>query len=253
MHILHYRTLAFIVLIILSGTASAAELKWSTLGLDPQTPSDDRILNASGSMIDNALASSGPLGNFTFELGSFNTSGGWTPSINNVNEWASRWKLFGRSDQANGEWNPTTQKLLAIETFNSNGTSSDPASTATFSDGEILYLWLYNTKNLITGAEWSLFRDGSGLGSGDPGDDPWVMPLASDEEILDMDPFFADQVIVGAINGINGAGTYTPQTYIPNSMQIQTAIIPIPEPSSACFLMLSAALSLLPRKRRMSH
>ena len=186
-------------------------------------------------------------GEFSFEIGSF--EGGFVPTMENLNDWAANWKVFDRAydptplDADDGDpegWNSTEQFFVGTvgHTLTGGSDSPDADPTDTFPQGEVIYLWVYNTKNREAGTEWALVTDGTNLGDNFS---DWVFPDPTDVGSYDLMLEDADLAIVGGLNGTSGGG----QPYT-----IQTAVIPVPEASSMLLMGVAALTGLMLRRRK---
>lgn len=176
------------------------------------------MYTSTGSLLD---------GSFTFQLGTFTLS----PTISNVDQWETNWKLL-----STGTWDTVDQAFGNSFTFNTDGTVSGLAGSATFTQGEQAYLWVRN------GQEMALLTDFSGSDS----NSRWMLPSMTN---LNAGAFIwelptADTVIFGGVNGLQSG---TAHTFDPGgSFRLQTS--PVPEPGSA-LLLLSTSFMLLRRRR----
>jgi hypothetical protein len=176
---------------------------------------------------------------FTFEAGIF--AGGFVPTSENLNDWAANWQVFARATESDGSWDPAVQSFSKTIDHNPDGTSSDaPVPTDVFTQGEIVYVWVYNTKNREAGTEWALVTDGTNLG--DNGDN-WIIPDPTDpigavSYVWLLDD--ANLAIYGNLDGTFGGG----QGYT-----LQTSLVPVPEPGSVLLLGVAAMSGLLHRRR----
>ncbi|MEN3944161.1 PEP-CTERM sorting domain-containing protein [Prosthecobacter sp. SYSU 5D2] len=185
-------------------------------------------------------ASEQPLdGGFTFEAGIF--AGGFVPTSENLNDWAANWQVFATASESDGSWDPGVQSFSKTIDHNPDGTSSDaPVPTDIFTQGEVVYFWVYNTKNREAGTEWALVADGTNVG--DNGDN-WIIPDPADpigtvSYVWLLDD--ANTAIYGNLDGTFGGG----QGYT-----LQTSLVPVPEPGSVLLLGV-AMLGGLVRRRR---
>lgn len=221
---------------------------WSILVLPMSSPAStivwssdfqDLLFDSNGQELD---------GNFSFEIGSF--ANGFVPTSSNFNDWAANWKVFDRaydptpSDPNDGDpegWEPLLQFYVGTAEHTATGGSASPDADplSVFAQGEVAYLWVYNTKNREVGTEWALVTDGAGLG--DVADD-WAFPDPAEPSSTSYEWQLADadEAIYGGLNGTTGGG----QNYT-----IQTSLVPVPEPGSAVLFGV-AALGVLLRRRR---
>lgn len=200
---------------------------------------NDNLFNSAGDILDET---------YSFEIGTF--TGGFTPTYQNVDQWEANWHVIDRvfAPDSNG-WNPLPipdgQFFVATVDLNPDGTSSssDANPGDTFTMGDTVYLWAYNSKSIVPSSEWALVTDGSPVG--DQADD-WIVPDPSNTggsfvwQLTD-----ANTAIIGGANGVQGPGTYSTT---PGVFSLQTAVVP--EPGSALLLLVAAAAHLTRRTRR---
>lgn len=193
-----------------------------------------------------ADAAGQPLGgDFSFEVGSF--ANGFVPTQANINDWAGNWKVFDLAfdatpdDISDGDpdgWNAQEQFFTRTVHHLAGGGSDSPYANPAdvFPQGEIVYLWVYNTKDRTTETEWALVTDG-GLG-GDTADE-WIYPDPAEPDSVSYVWQLADanEAVIGSVGG-SGA-THT----------LQTSLVPVPEPGSALLACLALAGTLFVRRR----
>jgi hypothetical protein len=220
-----------VCLLLPAQSASAASIAWGS-------SFESTLINSAGTPLD---------ASFSFELGSF---GSFVPTMLNINDWSNHWKVFDRAfeSDANGwGWEEDQRFFVGFATHESNGTSSSAQATpaAVFNEGERMYLWVYNSKDLVETSEWALITDFSANVTG--GAD-WLFPdpSISSSVTFDIQLSDADTAIIGGVNDLRGAGDFSGG---PTEFHLQTATLPIPEPSSALLLVLSSLL-LTNRRRR---
>ena len=195
---------------------------------------NDVLLNSDGQNLD---------ATFSFEIGTFEAL---IPTASNMGEWAAAWKVFDRAyqDDANG-WNWVERFFTGNAIHQADGSSSSvhAQSGQVFQAGEVVYLWVYNSKNIESGTEWALVSNG--LAGGSTFDD-WIMPdpLESVSTTYEWALVDANEVVVGGANGMRGAGEFSAT---PANFSIQTAAVP--EPGSM-LLLAGAALARVLRRRR---
>ena len=225
------------LLMVFSSTAvSAATIFWGSYN-------NDLIYDSNGAPLDSS---------FTFELGTFDTSGGWAPNAGNLSEWAGRWMLFDRATAGAG-WNPIDQALdNTVDHTVTAGSSAPEANPAhIFSQGTQAYLWVYNNQTLGAGTEWALLADNNKAAnvfgnSPNPAEQylAWTFPDPSLQsgESYDWQTRDLDTAIFGGVNNVQGDGHFSVN---PGNFTIQTHVVP--EPGTA-MLILAAAVSVLRRR-----
>jgi hypothetical protein len=192
-------------------------------------------------------------GTFAFELGSF---GAFVPTTANISQWNTNWKVFDRvfdptpGDPDDGDpdgWNVPLQFFVGTAEHNifSGSDSPDANPLETFSQGEIGYLWVYNSKDILPSSQWALI--GNFNSAGDTGN-LWRFPDPADPSGTAYEWLLADAdtAVIGGVNGVQGPGEYL---VIPASFSLQTAVVP--EPGSAILLFAAAALYVISRQKRM--
>ena len=210
-------------------SATASTIFWGSLN-------NDFLYDSNGNQLDS---------DFVFEVGIFDTTGGWSPNSSNMSEWGARWMLFDRVVTATG-WNANDQFFEGTVDHTITGGSSDAEANAAhvFPLGTQAYLWVYDTQDFIQGAEWALLADfdkGTNLfGLG------WEFPDPSEQsgQSYDWQTRDLDTAIFGGVNNVQGAGSFTVN---PGIFTIQTHVVP--EPGSA-LLLLAAGAGLLRRRRQ---
>jgi hypothetical protein len=190
-----------------------------------------------------------PLGSsFLFEVGTFDTTGGWTPSSTNVTEWSGRWKVFDRATDGAG-WDTVLRKIenSVDHTATSGSSSPDALPTDVFAQGSTAYLWVYNSLNIQNAAtEWALLADmNRGVANNLLND--WVFPdpALQSGESFDWQTRDLDTAIFGGVNNIQGPGDYTST---PAMFTIQTHVVP--EPGGALLIAAAGVLVVLRRRPR---
>ncbi len=181
------------------------------------------------------------LATFTFEIGTFGST--FIPDETNVDLWSANWKVLDAATY-NDTLNIFTDSfdLLDHPTLPGQVVSNSPdADPVNFSQGEQVYIWVYNTDTAAPGSEWVLITDNDGAG----GDD-WVIPDPDDQTI---DPVqwrvsTATQVVFGGLNDVSGPGE---RTGGPPLFDLQTHTF-VPEPSGA--LLVGCGLGVLALRRR---
>lgn len=223
------RLAAVVLSLVLHGVASASTLVWySDFG--------SVLLDSNGQELDNT---------YSFEIGTFGM--GFTPTAANAGDWAANWKILDRAfqDDANG-WNWEFRFYTGNVEHNSDGKSessyADPLQV--FVQGEAVYLWVYNSKDILPGSEWALVGDAVPTVN----TDQWIIPdpldpLGTSYEFNLND---ADNPVIGGVNNVRGAGEFTAT---PATFSLQTASV-VPEPGSALLLFAAGAAFLARRTSR---
>lgn len=193
-------------------------------------------------------------GNYSFEIGSFTS--GFVPTMHNISQWQANWKVLDRifdptpADPNDGDpqgWNEPLQFFVGTVDHTITGTSSAPDANPldVFAQGDVAYLWAYNSKNIVPGSEWALVADGSQ--SGDLGDD-WTFVSPTNTNSFNWQLTDANDAIIGGANGVREGGTFSAT---PTTFSLQTAVVP--EPGSALLLLAAAATHFIRRARRLSR
>lgn len=219
-----------LALVWLCGSATASTVFWGSAF-------NDNLFDSTGQPLDTT---------YSFEIGSF---GAFVPTYQNVDQWAANWKVFDRAfdPDANG-WNAVEQFFVGTVDHNIAGGSDSPDANPGdfFAQGEIAYLWAYNSKSIVPGSEWALVTDG--VATGDSGDD-WIFPDPSNTlGSFNWQLSDANSAIIGGANGVQGPGSYSAT---PGLFSLQTAVVP--EPGSALLLLAAAATHVIRRVRRLSR
>lgn len=198
---------------------------------------NDNLFDSSGTALDST---------YSFEIGTFTS--GFTPTYQNVDQWQANWMVIERAydPDVNG-WNSAQQFFAGTVGLNPDGTSdwtgANPADV--FTQGDTVYLWAYNSKDIVPSSEWALVTDGTTVGNTG---DPWVIPDPADTAGYNWNLADASTAIIGGANGVQGDGTYTAT---PPVFSLQTAVVP--EPGSAFLLLAAAAAHLTRRARRLTR
>ena len=197
---------------------------------------NDQLFDSSGNALD---------ATYSFEIGTF---GAFVPTYQNVDQWAANWHIIDRAyDPDLNGWNSSEQFFGGTVDFDMSGQSSSPDANPSdvFSEGDIVYLWAYNSKSIVPSSEWALLGYGA-----DPANtgDPWVVPNPADTVSPNWNLSDAHDTIMGGANDIQGPGTYSAN---PGVFSLQTAVVP--EPGSALLLVAAAATHLIRRARRLNR
>lgn len=223
----------------LSIPATASTIFWGSL-------SPDNLYDSTGTALDSG---------FIFELGTFDTTGGWTPTSSNMSEWLGRWMLFDRADTGSG-WDANNQALDNQVDHTATGGSTAPEANAThvFLEGAQAYLWVYDSQDFVQGSEWALIYDNNKLtnifgNSAVPSEQyvAWQFPdpALQSGESFDWQTRDLDTAIFGGVNDVQGDGSFTVN---PGVFTIQTHVVP--EPGSVLFLLVAAGAGLLRSRQR---
>ncbi|HEY1081563.1 MAG TPA: PEP-CTERM sorting domain-containing protein [Prosthecobacter sp.] len=242
----HLLALISLTAVVVPHHASGAEIIWGNIF-------EDTLLNSSASVDNpNPLSSQQLDTTFSFEIGTF---GGFIPTYANIDQWAANWKLFDGAYVSNGGWDAPNQNFAGADHLDTNGNSTSPFADPSdvFAQGERIYLWVYNSKDIVPTSEWALVTDATVLGNVGA---PWVMPDPADTGgFYELFLSEADEAIIGGVNGVRGPGDYTyanpPNVSNPNTTNgftIQTAVVP--EPGSVLLLFTAAAAFLTRRTTR---
>lgn len=227
----------------------AASITWSS---DYSTSPIPELLDSSGTPLD---------ASYSFEIGSFGLidpldplGGYFVPTMANIVDWQANWKVFDRSydptpgDPGDGDpfgWNPGVFFLGEAVLNALGGSDSDARSfdypfdpfvpavdpTDVFGDGEVAYLWAYNSKSIVPGTEWALVMDSNHSPTS------WRFTAPTDPDSA-WNLATADTAIIGSVNP---------------SSAIALQMAPVPEPGSAFLLFAAAASHLIRRARRLSR
>jgi hypothetical protein len=217
--------------------ARAATINWSS-------DFEDDLFNSTGATLD---------GTFSFEIGTFGAL--FIPTLANIDQWTANWKVFDRVydptplDPGDGDpegWNIPSQFFVGSAEHNAFAGSDSPDANPgdVFNQGEIGYLWIFNSKDYLIGPEWALL--GNTSSAGDLGN-LWVIPDPTDPPGTSYEWKLsdADTTVFGGANGIQGPGDYT---VTPGSFSLQTAAVP--EPGSALLIVIAGTCLGLSRRRR---
>jgi hypothetical protein len=223
-------TLSAAALAFCGVTASSAALQWDSLHF--MDPDFDGLVRADGvSQLDE---------DFTFAVGTF--AAGFTPTTSNMADWQTNWHGIANATSMNGGWDVPNQQLIGYTNFTSSGVADTApgGSTYNFSEGDQVYIWIYNSQDLVEGSEWALVTRDIPAGSSIPEMFDWRLPnmgSSNEDRVLLQD---ADLAIVGST--ISTADQPSSGS-APYDIRLQS----VPEPGSA---LLIAALGLVIRFRR---
>ncbi len=180
---------------------------------------------------------------YSFEIGSF---GSFTPTYANAYDWAANWKVFDRAfdPDANG-WNAADQFFVGTVEHTALGGSDSPDANPAdvFAQGEVAYLWVYNSKDVVATSEWALLMDANSAGNLG---NQWIFPDPADPPgtSYNWNLADADTSIIGGVQSVQGPGDYTAN---PGTFSLQTAVVP--EPGSGLLLLTAAAIGMLRRRK----
>lgn len=226
------RFLCLALALVWTQGAQASTVFWNSMF-------NDALFDSAGNALDSS---------YSFEIGTFGDSfTSFIPTYQNVDQWAANWHVIDRvfDSDPNG-WNWPEQVFAGTVGLDGNNISDSPEADPAFqfTQGSVVYLWAFNSKNIVQGSEWALVTDGSSLGDSSP--DDWIIPDPADTlgsyiwQLTD-----ANSAIIGGANGVQGPGEYSAT---PGVFSLQTAVVP--EPGSAFLLFAAAAAHLTRRFRR---
>jgi len=245
-------SLSFLLLGLISG-AQAASISWGGAQFSNNYSAD-------GTNLQNGVSAGSNQGTVSFAIGIFTNSDGssFTPTLDNLNEWDSRFVSFGTAGESGYTDTNFPGTSLAENYFGGwidLGTGAGKVSTTTtvagntLIEGRQVYLWGYDTRDTggLNGAEWLLVTGSSSdIGSTDTN---WLVPNddgGNGDFVRTWDINNASTAIVGRINDNDGGGETTDPGTPLGLSDVQFATVP--EPSSA-FLILLGSLGLLRRRR----
>ncbi len=195
---------------------------------------NDNLYDSKGTALDST---------YSFEIGTF---GGFSPTYQNVDQWQANWHVIDRAfDPDSNGWNSSQQFFVGTVGFKTDGTSDslDANPADVFAQGQVVYLWAYNSKSIVPSSEWALVTDGTTAGNTG---DPWIIPDPADTSgSYNWNLSDASTSMIGGANGVQGPGGYSTT---PGIFSLQTAVVP--EPGSAFLLLAAAAAHLTRRLRR---
>jgi len=222
-------------MIWVSGPARASTVFWGS-------PFNSVLLTSNAQTLD---------GSFSFEMGTF---GSFVPTFQNLDQWSSNWKVLDRAfdptpgDPNDGDpegWNIPDQFFVGTVVHDTLGHSDSPYADplAVFTQGEKVYLWVFNDKANLPGTEWALVTNtgGTALPTRE-----WEVPdpnniMGSHDWQLED----ADTAIIGGVNDVQGGGYFFSS---PAAFSLQTAVVP--EPGSALLLLAGVSAFLIRRRVR---
>jgi hypothetical protein len=202
------------------------------------------------------LSSNTPVDNFVFELGAFRTvtNTEFVPTLFNIEQWATNWKVFDRAS-----YSQTSDYFTSTVEINSSGFSSNTAvAPSNFNfDNLPAYIWIRNEGVTAgsTAAEWLLVRSSSWTFDAplshccDPN-----LPVewsVSDLTAADIPVYGAQKDDTRAYE--NGVISSQPVAQVGPYLQTATfAFSPVPELSSSVLILVLGVLGLLDRRRAWS-
>lgn len=220
------------VLLLLVGAAISTKgstIYWGTFY-------NDVLLNSAGAPLD---------AGYTFEIGTFDLTGGWAPTTSNFSEWEGRWMVFDAATEGAGWTSGDHFVNTSVDHTLSGGSSSpDAIGTDVFLQGTAAYLWVYNSKQVLPTSEWALLMD---TNTATNTLSAWVFPDPAEQngESYDWQTRDLDTAIVGSMN-IGPRDLNTGDYLDPGSYTLQTQ--PVPEPGSAMLILVAAGALIRRRK-----
>lgn len=179
----------------------------------------------------------------TFEFGAFNV--GFTPTAENVADWAANWSVFDTSDY----------NLLGLPDGSTGGNYGGSVDQSNFDSplsgvpgvaGQALFIWAFNQRDIDASTQYALI--GAQDGTSTLSNSNWVIPTGPSSQgqpAIDAEPFGATAIFGATSNSTGGGFTSSPQVLVDNQIQLFNVI---PEPSSVVLFMLGG-VALLRRKR----
>jgi hypothetical protein len=232
--------LSFLMLVFvwMHGSVHASTIFWGS-------QFNDQLFDSNGAPLD---------GYYSFEIGTF---GVFVPTYQNVDQWAANWKVIDRAydptpaDPNDGDpegWNVIDKFFVGTVGHDTLGHSDslDANPADVFAENEQVYLWVYNSKDIVPSSEWALVTDSNPAGNLA---NNWLVPDPADTlGSYDWQLTDADEAVIGGVNGVQGDGGFS---VTPGSFSIQTAVVP--EPGSAFLVLLAYAAQFIRRTRRLTR
>lgn len=228
----------FLALALMCSSAQGSTIAWGSVF-------QDTLFDSNGVALD---------GTYSFEVGTF---GVFVPTIHNIALWEANWKVFDRAydptplDPNDGDpngWNVIDQFFVGTETHDTSGFSASPDANPTdvFAENEKVYLWAYNSKDIVSTSEWALVTDSNFASNLS---DDWLIPDPADVGgSFNWQLEDADDALFGGVNGVQYEGVFAAT---PPSFSLQTAVVP--EPGSALLLFAAFAAHFIRRTRRLTR
>lgn len=228
----------FLVLAMMCTSAQSSTIFWGSQFQDDLYDSNGQPLN----------------GSYSFEIGTF---GAFVPTYQNISQWAANWKVIDRAfdptplDPNDGDpegWNVIDQFFVGTVGHDTSGFSDSPDANPTdvFAENEKVYLWAYNSKDIVPSSEWALITDSNLVGNLS---NAWLVPDPADTSgSYDWQLADADEAVIGGVNGVQGSGGFA---VTPPSFSLQTAVVP--EPGSALLIFAAAATHFIRRFRHLGR
>jgi hypothetical protein len=215
-------------LLFLTPVASGGTISWGVASAG----ADDFDLYSDGQPIfDNG---------FSYDLGVFMVDGTGTafePTINNLAVWGEHWVKVG----ATSVFNP------------GSGTYGETVAENLFAgipEGRRVFIWGYNSRDLVETSEWVLYTGRVGTGA-TVTDEDWVSPDPAGAEAFAVEwaPRTASEALIGRISSTDreAAGGMISNAPVLGENSIQTGAVPEP---SVVGLLAGASVVLLLRRGR---
>lgn len=227
-----------------------------TFAVTPAAKADWQInwnsfLNGPSSTLILTDATTIPTNGYTFALGSFGnipmSTNAFVPSLTNISQWSGQFKIFDTADYTDAPDPYFSGMATLLNDRTSTSTNATPG--ATFAPGERVYIWIYNSFDLLAinpPTQWALFS-GPAV-SGDTNFPAWVWPENTIEPCclaLTWNVAEANEPAFGGVNGDRGPGEYEET---PEEFQVQLAVVP--EPSVFALVGLGGVLLAIRRRLR---
>jgi len=228
---------------ILSTAACAIALAMSAAA-DPVNTSQLFWGSQEESIIVDSNGNPLPADNFTFDLGAFVV--GFTPTDENVDQWAANWRSFSTATYSYNETTDRSEFAAEYTMYESGNFNPGSSGYGDFEDlgiSRTAYIWVYNNQSAVEGSEWFLARALT-----------WEFPTLTEDccgNDLPIQWSLGDLWDAGVVpvwggqGGEEGAGEYT---VFNSNADLQTFTF-IPEPSSSLLLALGCLLVTLRRHR----
>jgi hypothetical protein len=221
---------------LLPTAASASTIFWGSLG------TNDTLVDSAGNVLDSS---------YRFEIGTFVS--GFEPDKEHFSTWEANWNIFDAAIAGDGWLDPDVEVSRSVDhTASGNSTSSYASGppgqpgAPVFTQGERVYLWVFNTKTLGPTTEWALAYDRTDPGAPANTWNPWVVPDPSLQsgESADFQFRDLDVPVWGGVNNVDGPGE---RSVAPPTFTLQTQVIP--EPGSLLLGSLAGLMMIFRRRR----